>query len=109
MKSKAARLLNALGGEKQKWRVCQNVADKKLKNLEGDSLIAAAMVCYLAPFTQKIRDYYFAKWHSMIENRHIAITRKLNFNAYFGDPLKIKEWVNNHLPSDSFSIQNAII
>jgi hypothetical protein len=50
MKSKAARLLNELGGEKQKWQVCKTVAENNLANLEGDSLLAAAMVCYLAPF-----------------------------------------------------------
>lgn len=50
MKSKAARLLNALGGEKQKWNISKNLTLKKLEALEGDSLLAAAMVSYLAPF-----------------------------------------------------------
>jgi hypothetical protein len=51
MKSKAARLLNELAGEKQKWKVCEEVANENLRNLEGDSLMAAAMVCFLAPFS----------------------------------------------------------
>ena len=55
MKTKAARLLNELSGEKQKWRVCEEVAKENLKHLEGDSLLAAGMVCFLAPFQQKHR------------------------------------------------------
>ena len=62
MKSKAARLLNELAGEKQKWKVCEEVANENLRNLEGDSLMAAAMVCFLAPFQQKHRLKLFSKW-----------------------------------------------
>jgi len=50
MRSKASRLLNALIAEKQKWSVFEAVAIEKLRNIEGDSLIAAAFVCFLAPF-----------------------------------------------------------
>ena len=31
------------------------------------------------------------------------------FNEIFGDQLEIREWIFNALPSDNFSIQNAII
>ena len=52
---RAARLLNELNGEMQKWRVSEAVARENINNLEGDCLMAASMVCYLAPFTQKLR------------------------------------------------------
>lgn len=109
LKSKSARLLNELGGEKQKWLVCEEVATHDIDNLEGDTLISAAMVCYLAPFTQKTRDYLFTKWLIKIADFSINITRKLNFNSMFSVPLKIKGWLDNGLPNDSYSIQNAII
>jgi hypothetical protein len=51
MRSKASRLLNALISEKQKWSIFEAVAINKLKNVEGDSLMGAGMVCFLAPFT----------------------------------------------------------
>ena len=59
LKSKSARLLNELAGEKQKWLVCEQVAAANILNMEGDSLISAAMVCFLAPFTQKTREVLF--------------------------------------------------
>lgn len=104
LKSKSARLLNELAGEKQKWMVCEDVATQNIANLEGDSLISAAMVCFLAPFTQKTRDYLYTKWLIKIADHHIDITRKLNFNSMFSDPLKIKGWLDNGLPNDSYSI-----
>ena len=77
--------------------------------MEGDSLISAAMVCFLAPFTQKTRETLFTKWLMKICDSEIAITRKLDFNSMFSNPLKVKIWLENGLPNDSYSIQNAII
>jgi hypothetical protein len=57
MKSRAARLIDALGNEKHKWETCKALAQKKKKNLEGDCIIAAALCVYLAPFDAKIRDF----------------------------------------------------
>ena len=67
------------------------------------------MVCFLAPFTQKTLDYLYTKWLLKIADNCINITKKLNFNSMFSDPLKIKGWLDNGLPNDSYSIQNAII
>ena len=50
-RSRAAKLLNELNGERQKWQVNKNVTIGAIRNLEGDCLMAAFMVCYLAPFT----------------------------------------------------------
>ena len=50
MKSRCSRLIDALGKEKRKWEVCMHLSESKIKSLEGDCLIAAAMIIYLAPF-----------------------------------------------------------
>lgn len=60
--------------------VCEEVATQNIVNLEGDSLISAAMVCYLAPFTQKTRDNLYTKWILKIADHLINITRKMKFN-----------------------------
>ena len=61
LKSKAARLLNELASEKQKWITCEHLSGVNIENMEGDTLINAAMVCFLAPFTQKMREKLFHK------------------------------------------------
>ena len=71
--------------------------------------MAAAMVCYLAPFTQKIRSNLYQKWISKVQTVGIRCTPNMNFNTAFADPLDIKSWLDNGLLNDSYSIENAII
>ena len=71
--------------------------------------MAAAMVCYLSPFVQKFRAKLYSKWQSDIEAAGIPITEEVNFSTLFSEPLIIKQWLENGLPNDSYSIQNAII
>jgi len=49
------------------------------------------------------------KWADIISRHEINISDNFSFNKTFGDPIKIKEWTFNGLPSDSFSIQNAVV
>lgn len=101
--------MNGLGGEKQKWLVCNRMIAKKFLTIQGDVLLGAAFITYLSAFTQKYREQSVEKWESMIKNYGIRISDDYNFNKVFGDQIKIKEWNFNGLPSDSFSISNAII
>jgi hypothetical protein len=65
-KSRAARLIDALGSEKHKWTTCKILGQHRVKNLEGDCLIVAAIVIYLAPYDLKTREIFKAKWSKMI-------------------------------------------
>ena len=71
--------------------------------------MASAMVCYLAPFTQKIRRSLFKKWLDRAKDSGIRLTQNMNFNGTFADPIVIKSWLDNGLLNDSYSIENAII
>ena len=83
MKSKAARLLNAIGGEKQKWLISRNLTQRKIEACEGDSLLGAAMVCYLAPFNKCYRDIYWTKWQKLILKSGIKCTKGFDFSKHF--------------------------
>ena len=72
-------------------------------------MIAAAMINYLAPLTQKFRTKLYTKWIHEIQEVGIHVSNEVNFNSLFSDPLKIKKWLENGLPNDSYSIQNAVI
>ena len=67
------------------------------------------MVCYLAPFTQKVRQAAFSKWLRKVREVGIPLTFDMGFNSTFADSLSVKSWLSNGLPNESFSIQNAII
>ena len=72
-------------------------------------MIAAAMINYLAPLTQKFRTKLYTKWIIDSNEVGIPVSNEVNFNQLFSDPLKIKIWLENGLPNDSYSIQNAVI
>lgn len=48
---RAAKLLHSLKAEKQKWTVLNRLIMDKFINLEGDCLLAAAIIVYLSPLT----------------------------------------------------------
>lgn len=49
------------------------------------------------------------KWKELIRRYNLKLAEDFKFNTIFGDQLVIRQWIFNELPSDSFSIQNAII
>lgn len=103
-KERAAKLLSGLGGERQKWLVCSRMIDKKFVTIQGDVLIGAAFITYMCAFTQKFRERSVEMWGSIIRRHGIAISDDFSFNKTFGDQIKVKEWIFNGLPGDSFSI-----
>ena len=44
-----------------------------------------------------------------VNHSDIRMTKELNFNLSYGDPIVIKSWLEKGLPPDSMSIENAII
>ena len=44
-----------------------------------------------------------------MQDSGIRLTRNMNFNGTFADPIVIKGWLGNGLLNDSYSIENAII
>lgn len=109
-KTRAAKLLNSLAGEKQKWTVLNNVVDKKFDTLEGDCLLGAALMTYLGQLTSKFRDDFFYRWLEEIRERSsLQIAEYYDFIKMFGNQVQIKRWIINKLPSDTFSITNGLI
>jgi dynein heavy chain, axonemal len=72
-KDRAGKLLNGLGGEKQKWLVCNRMIDKRFVTIQGDVLLGAAFITYLSPFSQKFREKACEKWSDIITQQEILI------------------------------------
>lgn len=49
------------------------------------------------------------KWKELIRRYNLKLADDFVFNSIFGDEITIRQWINNGLPPDNFSIQNAII
>jgi len=106
---RAKTLIEGLGGEKSRWT--QNAQDlaTQCKLLTGDVLISAGIIAYLGPFTAALRERQVAEWTKLCRDRRIPSSEVVTLSVTLGEPVAIRQWHVNGLPTDSFSIDNGII
>ena len=61
-----------------RWAESVNELDFKLQGLVGDTLIAAASVAYIGPFTAKYRRDLVHQWVDLCKTSDIPITKNYN-------------------------------
>ncbi|XP_073479664.1 dynein axonemal heavy chain 3-like [Aquarana catesbeiana] len=106
---RAEKLINGLGGEKQRWRSIATQMGDTYQNIVGDMLLSAGIVAYLGSFTSEFRQEILKKWFKLCRDKHIPVSDEFALSSTLGDPVKIMEWQFHGLPKDNFSIENAII
>eukprot|EP00792_Barthelona_sp_PAP020_P009040 TRINITY_DN3265_c0_g4_i2.p1 TRINITY_DN3265_c0_g4~~TRINITY_DN3265_c0_g4_i2.p1 ORF type:complete len:4140 (+),score=1212.96 TRINITY_DN3265_c0_g4_i2:30-12449(+) len=107
--TRAEKLLASLGDEKERWE--EEV--KKLSilsiNVVGDILISSGAIAYLGAFTSDFREKLINQWCKKLEMLNIPYTHGVNLIDTLGDPVEIRKWTFDGLPSDRLSTENAII
>ncbi|TSM60567.1 Dynein heavy chain 7, axonemal [Bagarius yarrelli] len=106
---RAEQLIGGLGGEKTRWSETALNLGVLYTNLTGDILISAAIVAYLGAFTSSYRQSATEEWIEMCKVKAIPCSKHVSLMLSLGEPVKIRTWTIAGLPSDSFSIDNAII
>jgi dynein heavy chain len=106
--ARANQLLDGLGGEKERWGIFAENLGKQFERLTGDVLISSGLLAYLGPFTAKFRDEQLAMWADLIKESGIPCSEKPSLNTTLGNPVMIRQWHIDGLPTDSFSIDNGI-
>jgi dynein heavy chain len=106
---RAEKLISGLGGEKTRWS--QTAEDLKgvFHRLTGDVLVASGMIAYLGAFTAVYRSDLTDLWVKGSLDKNIPSSERFSMSHVLGDPVKIRNWTIAGLPSDSFSVENAII
>eukprot|EP00826_Nyctotherus_ovalis_P040893 TRINITY_DN4065_c0_g1_i1.p1 TRINITY_DN4065_c0_g1~~TRINITY_DN4065_c0_g1_i1.p1 ORF type:complete len:1111 (+),score=398.51 TRINITY_DN4065_c0_g1_i1:32-3364(+) len=67
------------------------------------------MIAYAGAFTTVFRDELAKDWWGKCVEYKIPCSEKFSLNGIMGDPVKLQMWKTQNLPSDSFSLDNAII
>ena len=67
------------------------------------------MIAYLGAFNSVFRDELAAQWVKGCEAKKIPNSGAFSLFNVLGDPVQIRNWTIQGLPSDAFSIENAII
>ena len=106
---RATKLIGGLGGEKTRWNDQSIILGSVYKNLTGDVLVASGMIAYLGAFTSRFRDQLSSSWVQQCQDRNIPNAGQFSLPNTLGNPVLIREWNLCGLPSDNFSIENAII
>lgn len=108
-KALAEMLIHSLKGERESWEKSLEQCKLDKHTIEGDILIASGVMAYLGVFIKSYRDECVQQWVKMMNEFQIKSSENINLNAALGNAVKIVQWTSNGLPSDEFSIENAII
>ena len=106
---RAKKLIENLGGEKGRWAELALILKDFYNNLTGDILVSSGMIAYLGAFTSVFRNEICSDWVTQCLSKLIPSSPTFSLEKVLGEPVKIREWNINGLPSDAFSIENGII
>jgi dynein heavy chain len=105
----ANRLVNGLADEYVRWQ--GTVKDLKIKGTSfiGDCLLASAFVGYISPFNANFRNSLTVQWLEDIKQRQIPFTEGIDPLKVLTDDAAIAGWLNEGLPADRISVENACV
>ena len=98
-----------MGGEKGRWGQLAKELKVFYEKLTGDVLVSAGLMGYLGAFTAKFRENICNEWIEKCRENDIPSSDTFSLVSVLGDPVLIREWNINGLPSDNFSVDNGII
>ncbi|KAF5288622.1 hypothetical protein FQR65_LT11993 [Abscondita terminalis] len=106
---RAEELIGGLGGEKERWSNTAMQLGVTYNALTGDILISSGVVAYLGPFTMQFRSRQIEAWVTNLLEMGISCSRDFQLTVVLGEPVVIRQWNIDGLPTDSFSVDNGII
>jgi dynein heavy chain len=106
---RAEKLTCGLSSEGVRWRkAVSDLGDEKV-NLIGDCFLACACISYYGGFTGDFRDELVSEWLKKAREIEIPVSSEFRLEKTLGDPVQIREWQNQGLPTDLVSISNSIL
>ena len=106
---RALDLTNRLSGEKTRWNKSAKDLVIEKGNLVGDILLSVGMISYFGPFLGKYRKDTLDNWTKQVKSLNLPCSDDFSLKKTVVAPIQIQEWLMNGLPSNTSSIQNAII
>ena len=106
---RAKELIDGLGGEQSRWSASVVELNDEYTNVTGNVLIASGIMAYLGPFTSDFRVDIVKDWVKMCKEKLIPCSDAPSLVKTLGDPVKIRQWQVDGLPTDSMSVDNGII
>lgn len=106
----ANNLINALGGEKERWTQQSKEFADRTRRLIGDVACVCAFISYCGPYNAEFRSLLLSKYfYDGCVQRKIPVTDGLHITKFLVDEAQIGEWNLEGLPNDDHSVQNGIM
>jgi dynein heavy chain len=106
---RAEKLTSGLSSEGERWKENINILNEEKTNLIGDCFLSCACISYYGGFSGVYRDMLVHKWLEKASALLIPASKKFSLASTLGDPVLIREWQNQGLPTDSVSVNNGIL
>jgi dynein heavy chain len=108
-KKNAKDLTRLLKDEGIRWKETLSVIDKELDNFLGNIFLSSAIISYLSPFTGSYRKEQVQDWIKLCFKYNVKVSHDYSLETTISDPVEIRSWNINGLPSDTVSKENAIM
>ena len=102
-------MIDSLGGEKGRWGELAKELKVNYENLTGDVLLSAGLIAYLGVFTAAFRTEIVKEWVEKTNEVKIPSSDNFGLVPILGNPVTLRQWNIDGLPSDNFSLENGII
>ncbi|KAG9392138.1 Dynein heavy chain and region D6 of dynein motor [Carpediemonas membranifera] len=110
--TRAEKLVGGLAAEAERWAEQKAKLESNLTMLVGNILLASGYLAYLGPFNVTFREKLIDEWCQKCAELNVPAFKNgsdFTLDAVLGDPVEIREWGQQGLPSDPLSVSNAII
>lgn len=106
---RAEQLVVLLADEAIRWKETVETLDKDLYDLVGNVFLSCACISYFGAFTGvyrlKLTDY----WTTLSREKKIPCSEIFSLVKVMGDPVVIRGWCIDGLPTDQTSCENGIL
>jgi len=109
--TRAAKLVEGLSGERERWEASIKSYESDVKNLVGDCAAAAAFLSYAGPFPSHYRRQLLEQvWLPAVRRMHLPYSGdQLSMSAFLAERTDVMDWHIQGLPSDEFSTENGVL
>ncbi|KAJ8599349.1 hypothetical protein CTAYLR_005359 [Chrysophaeum taylorii] len=110
----ASRLLNALSSENVRWNQGIEELQKSRDLLVGDTLLSAAFISYIGPFTKQYRtrlleECWIPKLRAPAKGAAVPMSKDCNPLTTLTNDAEVATWQTMKLPADPVSTENGAI
>ena len=105
---RAADLTVLTKDEAIRWALTVENMKGEIVNVPADVFVCSAAISYNWPFTGTFRKSLIDYWVSVISAKELPMSADFQIAKVLCDPLEIRDWMIDGLPSDTVSLDNAI-